>query len=154
MKKIFSLFSAAAILILASCSSVPPSVSEINRMRHNEPVMPEIPYEAYTAVGRVSGEGSVSNVRTSSGLFEGDSGNYGSLDNFDAIYLNINEKAVIAPPTPFDAALANAIYEMVERADELHADAVIFVRTKTKVVDDKGKRTVSVQISGLAVKLK
>lgn len=154
MKKIFSLFSAAAILILASCSSVPPTVSEINRMRHNEPVMPEIPYEAYTAVGRVSGEGSVSNIRTSSGLFEGDSGNYGSLDNFDAIYLNINEKTVIAPPTPFDAALANAIYEMVERADELHADAVIFVRTKTKVVDDKGKRTVSVQISGLAVKLK
>ena len=154
MKKIFSLFSAAAILILASCSSVPPTVNEINRMRHNEPVMPEIPYEAYTAVGRVSGEGSVSNIRTSSGLFEGDSGNYGSLDNFDAIYLNINEKTVIAPPTPFDAALANAIYEMVERADELHADAVIFVRTKTKVVDDKGKRTVSVQISGLAVKLK
>lgn len=154
MKKIFSLFSAAAILILASCSSVPPTVSEINRMRHNEPVMPEIPYEAYTAVGRISGEGSVSNIRTSSGLFEGDSGNYGSLDNFDAIYLNINEKTVIAPPTPFDAALANAIYEMVERADELHADAVIFVRTKTKVVDDKGKRTVSVQISGLAVKLK
>ena len=154
MKKIFSLFSAAAILILASCSSVPPTVSEINRMRHNEPVMPESPYEAYTAVGRVSGEGSVSNIRTSSGLFEGDSGNYGSLDNFDAIYLNINEKTVIAPPTPFDAALANAIYEMVERADELHADAVIFVRTKTKVVDDKGKRTVSVQISGLAGKLK
>ena len=60
MKKFFSLFSAAAtILILASCSSIPPSVSEINRMRHNEPVMSEIPYEAYTAVGRVSGEGSV-----------------------------------------------------------------------------------------------
>ena len=155
MKKFFSLFSAAAtILILASCSSIPPSVSEINRMRHNEPVMPEIPYEAYTAVGRVSGEGSVSNVRTSTGLFEGDTGNYGSLDNFDAIYLNINEKAVIAPPTPFDAALANAVYNMVERADELQADAVIFVRTKTKITDDKGKRTVSVHISGLAVKLK
>jgi len=123
-------------------------------MRHNEPVMPEIPYEAYTAVGRVSGEGSVSSVRTSTGLFEGDTGNYGSLDNFDAIYLNISEKAVIAPPTPFDAALANAVYKMVERADELQADAVIFVRTKTKITDDKGKRTVSVHISGLAVKLK
>jgi hypothetical protein len=68
--------------------------------------------------------------------------------------LNISEKTVIAPPTPFDAALANAVYNMVERADELQADAVIFVRTKTKITDDKGKRTVSVHISGLAVKLK
>ena len=63
-------------------------------------------------------------------------------------------ETVIAPPTPFDAVLANAVYKMVERADELQADAVIFVRTKTKIADDKGKRTVSVQISGLAVKLK
>ncbi|MFC2386048.1 heavy metal-binding domain-containing protein [Treponema socranskii] len=63
-------------------------------------------------------------------------------------------ETVIAPPTPFDAALANAVYNMVERADELQADAVIFVRTKTKITDDKGKRTVSVHISGLAVKLK
>ena len=39
-------------------------------------------------------------------------------------------EAVIAPPTPFDAALANAVYKMVERADELQADAVIFVRMK------------------------
>ena len=156
MKRFFNVcfVSVVAGLILAACTSVPSTVSEINRMRHDEPILPEIPYEAYTVVGRVSGESTVSNVRTSTGLFEGDTGYYGSLDKFDAIYLNIGEKTAIAPQTPFDAALANAVYKMIERADELQADAVIFVRTKTKIVSENEKQAVSVQIRGIAVKLK
>lgn len=79
---------------------------------------------------------------------------YGSLDTQDAIYLRIGTSGTVKPETPFDAALANAIYTMIEQADGLNADAVIFVRTKTKVEDLNGKRTVSVTVSGSAVKLK
>ena len=156
MKKFFNVcfVSVIAGLILAACTSVSPTVSEINRIRHGEPALPEIPYEAYTVVGHVSGESTVSNRRTSAGLFEGDTGNYGSLDTFDAIYLNIGEKAAVAPQTPFDAALANAVYKMIAQADELQADAIFFVRTKTKIASENEKQTVSVQIRGIAVKLK
>lgn len=154
MKKFFSFCFLVAVsgLILISCTST--QQVSISRIRHSEPAFSEIPFEAYTIVDRVSGEGKVSNLVTSSGLFEGDTGYYGSLDGFDAIYLNIDEKTIISPRTPYEAALANAIYQMVERADSLKADAVIFVRTKTNILNENSKSTVSVKINGAAVKLR
>jgi len=154
MKRFFGFcFLVAAVgLILTSCTSS--QQMSISRMRHSEPAFSEIPFDSYTVLERVSGEGKVSNVVNSVGLFEGDTGLYGSLDAFDAIYLNMDQATVIRPKTPYEAALANAIYQMVEKADALKADAVIFVRTKTKIVNENGKATVSVKVNGAAVKLK
>lgn len=152
MKKFFCFVLAVTALIFTSCMSS--RHMSINRIRHSEPVLPEIPFGAYTVLERVSGEATVSNVKTADGLFAGDTGSYGSLDTFDAIYLNIGEKTAINPKTPYDAALANAVYKMIERADALKADAVIFVRSKTKVSNENGKHTVFVEVSGAAIKLK
>lgn len=153
MKKKNVLFCfAAMLLVFTSCASG--KYFSINRIRHVEPELSALPSDAYTVLERVSGSGSVTNDKDKNGLFKGDTGLYGSLDSADAVYLNINTATGVAPTTLFDAALANAIYQMVEKADALKADAVLFVRTKTKVSDEGGKYTVAVEVTGTAVKLK
>ena len=154
MKKRSLMFGlAAALLFFASCATSGRQFS-INRIRHSEPGLENLPFNAYTVIERVSGSGSVVDAKKGSGLFDGDTGLYGSLDTQDAIYLNLAANVPVAPVTAFDAALANAAYQMIEKADKLGADAVIFVRTKTKVSDENGRRTISVEVSGTAVKLK
>ena len=131
MKKI--LYFGFVLLFFASCSSM--RTFEINRIRNSEPTISSIPIESFTVLERVSGSATVSSVKRSDGTFDG-------------IGLSPN------PKTPFDAALANAIYQMVEKAEALKADAVLFVRTKTDVKYNKTSQTVTVTVSGTAVKLK
>ena len=150
MKKI--LYFGFVLLFFASCSSM--RTFEINRIRNSEPTISSIPIESFTVLERVSGSATVSSVKRSDGTFDGDTHLYGSLDQVDAIYLNLGIGLSPNPKTPFDAALANAIYQMVEKAEALKADAVLFVRTKTDVKYNKTSQTVTVTVSGTAVKLK
>ncbi len=152
MKKqsLFFTVALAMVLLFTSCTST--SEFSINRLRHHEPSFADIPYDAYTVLQRVSGSATVSLLK--GGAFEGDSGKYGSLDTSDAVYLNISQKTVIQPTSAFDAALGNALYKMNEEADKLKADAILFVRTKTEVKNTATGHTVTVTVTGAAVKLK
>jgi hypothetical protein len=151
MKKI--IFLVGLVLVFASCKSIRPF--EVNRIRNQEPILSNIKMEDFTVLERVSGSAIVTSVKRSDGTFDGDTHLYGSLDEGDAVYLNIGVGTTsLEPKTPFDAALANAIYQMIEKADALQADAVIFVRSKTEVKTEHGKQIVTVKITGTAVKIK
>lgn len=43
---------------------------------------------------------------------------------------------------------------MIEKADKLQADAVIFVRSKTEVKTEHSKQIVTAKVTGTAVKIK
>ncbi|MGP1415532.1 MAG: heavy metal-binding domain-containing protein [Treponema sp.] len=151
MKKI--IFLTGVVLFFASCSSIRPF--EINRIRTQEPGLTNIEMKDFVVLERVSGSAVVSSVKKSDGSFDGDTHLYGSLDEYDAVYLNLGVGSTsLEPKSPFDAALANAIYQMIEKADGLQADAVIFVRSKTEVRTEHGKQIVTVKVSGTAVKIK
>lgn len=151
MKKI--IFLVGLVLVFGSCRSVRPF--EVNRIRNQEPVLSNIEMKDFVVLERVAGSAIVSSVKKIDGSFDGDTHLYGSLDEYDAVYLNIGVGTTsLEPKTPFDAALANAIYQMIEKADELQADAVIFVRSKTEVKTEHGKQIVTVKVSGTAVKIK
>ena len=151
MKKI--IFLVGSVLVFGSCRSVRPF--EVNRIRNQEPVLSNIEMKDFVVLERVAGSAIVSSVKKIDGSFDGDTHLYGSLDEYDAVYLNIGVGTTsLEPKTPFDAALANAIYQMIEKADELQADAVIFVRSKTEVKTEHGKQIVTVKVSGTAVKIK
>lgn len=53
--------------------------------------------------------------------------------------------AIIA--TPDEAALANAVYEMNEKANELGADAILFVRSSVQYESKGSKQTVDVRVT-------
>ncbi len=151
MKKI--IFLVGLVLVFGSCRSVRPF--EVNRIRNQEPVLSNIEMKDFVVLERVAGSAIVSSVKKIDGSFDGDTHLYGSLDEYDAVYLNIGVGTTsLEPKTPFDAALANAIYQMIEKADELQADAIIFVRSKTEVKTEHGKQIVTVKVSGTAVKIK
>ena len=151
MKKV--IFLVSLVLAFASCKSIRPF--EINRIRNSEPMLANIEMKDFVVLERVSGSAVVSSVKRNDGTFDGDTHLYGSLDEYDAVYLNIGVGTTsLEPKTPFDAALANAIYQMIEKADALQADAVIFVRSKTEVKTEHGKQIVTVKVSGTAVKIK
>jgi len=150
--------------LASSCASSAKTFS-INRVRHAEPRLQEsIPLEAFTILGSVSGEGNVKGDAKSQGKkmslfasierFEGDTGLYGSLDWDDAIYLNMPVGYTSAPKTPFEAALGNAVYQMIEAAEALEADVILFVRTKTNVTQTNNVQEVKVKVRGVAAKLK
>ena len=151
MKKV--IFLVGLVLVFGSCRSVRPF--EVNRIRNQEPVLSNIEMKDFVVLERVAGSAVVSSVKKIDGSFDGDTHLYGSLDEYDAVYLNIGVGTTsLEPKTPFDAALANAIYQMIEKADELQADAIIFVRSKTEVKTEHGKQIVTVKVSGTAVKIK
>ena len=151
MKKI--IFLVGLVLVFGSCRSVRPF--EVNRIRNQEPVLSNIEMKDFIVLERVAGSAVVSSVKKIDGSFDGDTHLYGSLDEYDAVYLNIGVGTTsLEPKTPFDAALANAIYQMIEKADELQADAIIFVRSKTEVKTEHGKQIITVKVSGTAVKIK
>jgi|GEM_PF-896873 len=137
-----------------SCTST--KTFSINRARHEEPrLQQEIPLESFIILGNVSGQGVVNSFFVKKEeKFEGDTGLYGSLDWDDAIYLNLQKNAMVIPRTPFDAALGNAIYQMIEEAEALDADVILFVRTKIQVSQKKGLQEVTVTVKGVATKLK
>lgn len=103
-------------------------------------------------LGRVGGIAVVTNEKLHSVFFNGDTGKYDSLDTYNAIYFNISKVKKNKPHTPCDAALANAIYAMIEQADTMKADAVLFCRTKSSLEAKGSKQTVT--LTGTAVKLK
>lgn len=125
---------------------------DINRIRHDEPILPDVPFSAYEVLQRVSGTGTVTKYK--SGEVSGDTGKYGSLDVIDSIYFNVTNMIKPNFASPYDIALANAIYQMNLQADKLDADAIIFVRSATQSHTEKGSQTISVKISGTAVKIK
>lgn len=147
----FIFFIAFVALGLSSCMTYS---YDINRVRHIEPGLADISANQYEVLGRVSGIGTVTNKKLSDGSFEGDTKKYGSLDMVDSIYFNVSDAKTLSFATPYDAALANATYQLIEKANELKADTILFVRSSTKS-DSKGStQKVTVIVSGLAVKLK
>lgn len=154
MKKSIYVLFIIAVVLASSCSSV--KTFSINRIRHVEPNIASASIDSFTILGEVSGSGTVnSNFQSQKEKkFVGDTGLYGTLDWADAIYLDLPKDSMPAPATPFDAALGNAIYNMIEEADKLKADVILFVRTKTQVQEKKGVQEVSVTVRGVAAKLK
>ena len=86
MKKI--IFLVGLVLVFGSCRSVRPF--EVNRIRNQEPVLSNIEMKDFVVLERVAGSAVVSNVKKIDGSFDGDTHLYGSLDEGDAVYLNIS----------------------------------------------------------------
>ncbi|MEL3908213.1 MAG: hypothetical protein P1P64_04270 [Treponemataceae bacterium] len=156
MKKIkfnFIFFVVLVVLAFSSCVSAAQSY-DINRVRYSEPEISDISIDNYEVLGRISGIGTVTNKKLFDGSFEGDTKKYGSLDMRDSIYFNVSNVKELLFETPYDVALANATYQLIEKANELKADTILFVRSTTKSDVKGANQTITVTISGLAVKLK
>jgi uncharacterized protein YbjQ (UPF0145 family) len=122
----------------------------------------------YTVLGSISGTGVVSyNSRT--GVYTGDTLKYGSLGDLSSIghITNITTKGplglgtvtqsiVNTPSNSRDMAIGNATYALIEKAQALNANAVIFVTTAVESAGDAktNTTTTTATVSGVAIKLK
>ena len=144
---------------------------------HN-PVMEFAPlvFSDYTILGRVSGTGSVvEHIRfAGNNTFTGDTGRYGSLGSLTQDGSIVHETVTLfeggkripfdvrvpflrrsRPTTARDIAISNATYVMIERANMLSADAIIFVTTSIQTTGSLNPRTTTANatVSGIAVRL-
>ena len=145
----------------ASCQSAPIQSSSTNFI-HNPGV--NSPVVDYIILGRVSGQGSiVYNAVTQK--YSGDTMKYGSLGMLrEAAPQNSNPLNVRNIPMPRrsssqdarELAISNATYVLIERANMLSADAVIYVTTAVDIVVDPANGTVTTNatVSGIAVRVR
>jgi hypothetical protein len=134
-------------------------------------------FSDYTVLGRVSGSGSVvEHIRLiGSNTFIGDTGRYGSLGALTQYGSMVHESVTVfegggristnniripflsrsRPTTARDIAISNATYSMIEMANMLNADAVIFVTTSVQTIGSLSPRTITanVTVNGIAVRL-
>ena len=144
----------------ASCQSAIQSTSTnfIHQWDVNRPVVD------YVIVGRVSGQGSIL-YNTVTQKYSGDTMKYGSLGMLrEAAPQNSNPLNVRNIPMPRrsssqdarELAISNATYVLIERANMLSADAVIYVTTAVDIVVDPANGTVTTNatVSGIAVRVR
>lgn len=74
-------------LLFASCKSIRPF--KVNRIRNQNPALTNIEMKDFVVLERVSCSAVASSMKKSDGSFDGDTHLYGSLDEGDAVYLNI-----------------------------------------------------------------
>jgi len=149
----------------ASCQSAPIQSSSTNFI-HNPGV--NSPVVDYIILGRVSGQGSIV-YSTVTQKYSGDTMRYGSLGvisgNTAQNSLNplnpLNVKNISMPrrgssPDARELAISNATYVLIERANMLSADAVIYVTTAVDIVVDPANSTITTNatINGIAVRVK
>lgn|GEM_PF-1073482 len=161
-------------VFLTSCQTAP--AQSLSNVIHN-PVMQftALTPSDYTVLGRVSGSGTVIH-NTLTNRFSGDVNKHGSLNilglegtlshgtvDVGAIArgagsgrLQVPQTQRAAPPSARDIAIGSATYGMIEKANLLNADAVIFVTTSIEAVSDIVNRTITTTavVSGLAIKIK
>jgi hypothetical protein len=134
-------------------------------------------FSDYSIFGRVSGSGIVTEHINLIGnnTFTGDTGRYGSLgaltqhgslvhenvtvfEGGNKIPFNVRIPFLVRsrPTTARDIAISNATYAMIEMANMLNADAIIFVTTSVQTTGTISPRTITANatVSGIAVRLK
>jgi hypothetical protein len=134
----------SAVLFVVSCVSAPVSdikVANIDRLG----AYLELSRWQYTVLSLINGSGTVT-VDKNGKLLSGDTHNYG--------YLGLMSEGVL-PKDITAIARANAVYQMIEAARAVEADAVIFVNTMiAKTVREDGNFDITVSVQGTAIKLK
>lgn len=148
-------------LLATSCATAPISTSTSNI---NSPYVgfADLASGDYTVLGKVAGEAEVS-YNPSSKLVTGDTLKYGYLgamgsagqtQSTSAFWGILRSTEVVSPSSPDEKANANAIFDMIEKADALGADAVLFVTTKIARREGAGTIITHVTVNGVAVRLK
>lgn len=170
MKKVFfGCLGLIFILVLGGCSSVPQPVNATTINIPNPYVgVASLTPDNYTVLGRISASSSVT-YNSSNGKYTGDTLKYGSLGDIGSIghVQNVTTTGLFGLPTGTatvvntpsnsrDMAIGNATYELIEKANAMNADALIFVTTSVEASGDaKAKTTTSkATVSGIAIKLK
>ena len=156
MKKIALCFLSCAVFLLASCASAP-KLSNISKFPEIEP--DSLSADRYIVLGEVSGE-SVFVVNTEDlskekqnayseepkyyvPVIKADDGNYGFIGKEISSDLTIQERAIAA-----------AEYKLIELARYNNADAVICVKTDSKIQPSGASTLITTKVSGLAIKIK
>ena len=160
-------------LSIASCATSQSQTQFI----HN-PVIGFAPlaFSDYTVLGRVSGSGTVvEHIKLiGNNTFTGDTGRYGSLGELTQYGSMVHDTVTVfeggnkipfdvrvpffrrsRPTTARDIAISNATYVMIDRANMLNADAVIFVTTSVQTIGSFNPRTITstVTVNGVAIRL-
>jgi uncharacterized protein YbjQ (UPF0145 family) len=160
IRRKFSIIAMIA-LIMASCATAPISTSTSNI---NSPYVgfADLGSGDYTVLGKVTGLAEVS-YNQATKLVTGDTLKYGYLgamgsagqtQSTSAFLGILRTTQVLAPSSPDEKATANAIFDMIEKADALGSDAVLFVTTRIVRREEAGTTIIHVTVGGVAVKLK
>jgi len=156
-----SVLAVLVALLAASCATAPISTSTSNI---NSPYVgfADLGSGDYTVLGKVTGLAEISYNQTTK-MVSGDTLKYGYLgvmgsagqtQSTSAFLGILRTTQVVAPSSPDEKATANAIFDMIEKADALAADAVLFVTTKIVRRQEAGTLITHVTVSGVAVRLK
>jgi len=153
----------SAVLFLSGCTTAPVS-SVVANINNPSLGFSDLPPEAYTILGRVSGTGSVSYNQIKK-VYTGDTLNYGYLgfmgnagrltSSTKKIFgiISTQSTTVTTPRDQYEMADSNAVYAMIMEAKALGADAIIFVTRVNENTISKDTITCNSTVSGLAVKL-
>jgi len=160
---------AALILLFIGCSSAPSAQIEATTMNIANPAVYIAPLtpDSYTVLGRISGSGEVS-FNSDTNTYTGDTLKYGSLGDLSSIghvqnvttssfygLVQNTQSVVTTPSNSREMAIGNAIYELIERANALGADAIIFVTTSVEATGSASSRTTTTKatVRGIAIKM-
>lgn len=147
--------------LLASCATTPISTSTSNI---NSPYVgfADLSSGDYTVLGKVMGVAEISYNQTTKTVsgdtlkygYLGAMGSAGQTQSTSAFLGMLRTTQVVSPSSPDEKATANAIFDMIEKADALGSDAVLFVTTKIVRREEAGTTIIHVTVSGVAVRLK
>jgi hypothetical protein len=159
-------------LVLAGCaSSTPPLADTSVQTASFGSFSMGADLSNFTVLGPVSAKATLTRAN---GVISGDTLRYGYLANIEksmeigSTYVRtyttgsglfkkeVKESVINTPPSYVETAYANAVYDLIEQAKTMGADALAFVATKkTQSAQDEGKTYVyTVEVSGTAIKIK
>jgi len=170
MKKLsFGCLGVILIMALGSCSSAPPPVNATTSNIPNPYVsVAALTPDNYTVLGRISATSTVT-FNSRNGTYTGDTLKYGSLGDIGSIghISNVTTTGIFGLPTGTrtvvntpsnsrDMAIGNATYELIEKANAMEADALIFVTTSVEASGDARAKTTTSKatVSAIAIKMK
>lgn len=159
MKRLLGITGSVLLAVLiTACSSTPVST---NTASFNNPGLglADLTPSDYTVLGKVEGSGTIQ-IDKNSNEITGDTLNYGYLGSLGSagqtysqskFFGLIKVTEVVTPSSPDAKARGNAVYEMIEEAEALGADAVIFVTTKISRQDDEKQSIITATVRGVAI---
>jgi hypothetical protein len=160
-------------LVLSGCASLPPLADTAVQTASFGSFSLGTDLSDFTVLGPVSAKATLT-IDASNATVTGDTLRYGYLADIGksmeigSAYVRtyttgsglftkvVRETVINSPPTYAETAYANAVYDLIEQAKTMGADALAFVSTKkTQKAQDEGKTYVyTVEVSAIAIKLK
>ena len=155
MKKLIVLIIFGTLIFISCTTKNDSKIADINYQYIG---IENLSRDDYEILGRLTGFSSVSQNLSTSKL-TGDTFEYGYLGDIDLFeekkYSPVT-KTVLSSEIKDREVVArkNALYKLIQKANELNADSIIFVKTMVEEKIDSNTITCNVTVSGLAIRIK